>query len=140
MKNWILTALCAVGGVISTLFGGWTGAMTTLLICNIADYTTGLIVGGLFHKSPKTATGGLESRAGWKGLVRKLSTWVFVLIGYRLEMMTGQPIIKDAVCIFFVCNEAISIVENIGLMGVPIPPVIKKMIDTLQDKDGGNDG
>lgn len=135
MKNWILTALGVVGSFISGLFGGWTTALTTLVIFMGVDYITGLIVAGVFHKSPKTTTGTLESRAGFKGLLRKFTALAFVLVGYRLDLMTGQPFVKDAVCIFYICNEALSIVENAGLMGLPIPNVIKKAIDLLHNKE-----
>lgn len=135
MKNWIFSVLGVAGGFLASLFGGWTAALTTLVICMAVDYITGLIVGGLFHKSPKTATGTLESRAGWKGLVKKLTSLAFVAIGYRLELMTGQAFVKDAVCVFFICNEILSIVENAGLMGVPIPPMIRKAIALLQNKE-----
>lgn len=135
MKNWILTAVGIVGGYISTVFGGWTASLTTLVIFMIADYISGLIVAGVFHKSPKTSTGTLESRAGIKGLFRKLAMLVFVLIGYRLEIVSGVPFIRDGVCIAFIVNEAISLVENAGLMGVPIPSIIKRAIDILHNKE-----
>lgn len=141
MKNWILTALGIVGGYISTVFGGWNASLTTLIIFMIVDYISGLIVAGVFHKSPKTSTGTLESRAGVKGLFRKLTMLVFVLIGYRLEIVSGVPFIRDGVCIAFIVNESISLVENAGLMGVPIPAVIRKAIDILHDnKEDENNG
>lgn len=139
MKNWILTALGAVGGFISAMFGGWSTALTTMVICMGVDYITGLIVAGVFHKSPKTATGSLESRAGFKGLLRKFTALAFVWLGYRLDLITGQPFVKDAVCIFYICNELLSIVENAGLMGLPIPNVIKKGIDLLQEKEDNHE-
>ena len=138
MKNWILTAVGVVGGFISSLFGGWTAILTTLIICMAVDYITGLIVAGVFHKSPKTETGALESRAGFKGLLRKFTILFFVLIAHRLDLATGFSYIRDAVCIFFVCNEVLSIVENAILMGVPIPPVIKKALGQLQNKEEGD--
>ena len=60
---------------------------------------------------------------------------VFVWLGYRLDLMTGYAFVKDAICIFYICNELLSIVENAGLMGIPIPPAIKKAIDLLQNKE-----
>lgn len=135
MKNWILSALGVIGGFISAMFGGWTTALTTLIICMGIDYVTGWIVAGIFHKSPKTATGTLNSRACVKGLFIKLTALAFVWLGYRLDVMTGYAFVKDTVCIFFICNELLSIVENAGLMGIPIPPVIRKMIDQLQNKE-----
>lgn len=134
MKNAICTGVGVVGSVVASLFGGWTAALTTLLIFMGVDYVTGLIVAGVFHASPKTDTGTLESRAGLKGLFRKAMILVFVLIGYRLDVAIGTTYIRDAICIAFMANELISIVENAGLMGLPIPAVITNAIDVLKKK------
>ena len=71
MKDTICTAIGIIGGVIASLFGGWDTALQTLVIFMAIDYITGLVVAGVFHASPKTKTGALESKAGWKGLIRK---------------------------------------------------------------------
>lgn len=134
MKNTICTAVGVVGSFIASLFGGWTASLTTLLIFMGIDYLSGLVVAGVFHKSPKTETGALESRAGWKGLIRKFMILLFVLIGYRLDVAMGLAYIKDAVCIAFMANELLSIVENAGLMGLPIPAVVTNAIDILKKK------
>lgn len=134
MKNAICTSIGVVGSFVASCFGGWTASLTTLLIFMMADYVTGLIVAGVFHKSKKTDSGTLESRAGFKGLCRKGTILLFVLIGYRLDLAIGTTYIRDAVCIAFMCNELISIVENAGLMGLPIPSVITNVIDTLKEK------
>jgi len=131
MKNWILTVCGAVGSAVAAAFGGWTAALTTLVIFMGVDYLTGFIVAGVFHASPKSETGALESRAGFKGLCRKGLILVLVLISHRLDMIFGGNYIKDGVCIAFIANELISIVENAGLMGVPIPKIITKAIDML---------
>lgn len=99
-----------------------------------ADYVTGLIVAGVFKKSPKTETGGLESKAGWKGLFRKGGTLLVVLIACRLDIELGTTYIRDAVIIAFIINEVVSLVENVGLMGVPIPKPILEGIDILKKK------
>lgn len=134
MKNVICTATGIIGSLIASAFGGWTASLTTLLIFMAIDYISGLIVAGVFHNSPKTETGTLESRAGLKGLIRKATILLFVLIGHRLDVAVGTTYIKDAVCIGFIANELISIVENAGLMGIPIPAVIKNAIDILLKK------
>ena len=82
----------------------------------------------------KTDTGSLESKAGWKGLCRKCMTLIFVLVAYRLDLVIGTNYIRDAVIIAFIANETISLVENAGLMGLPLPAVITKAIDILQKK------
>lgn len=136
MKNIICTAIGAIGGFVASFFGGWSAALTTLLIFMLIDYVSGLVVAGVFHNSPKTETGALESRAGFKGLIRKFMILLFVLIGYRLDLAVGATYIKDAVCIAFMANELISIVENAGLMGLPVPAVITNAIDILKKKGG----
>lgn len=138
-KQMICTAAGAVGGFIASAFGGFDAAMITLLIFMTADYITGLLVAGVFHASPKSETGALESKAGFKGLVRKGMTLLFVLIACRLDMILGVNYIRDAVCIAFIVNELISIVENGGLMGVPIPEPIMDAIEVLKKK-GDDDG
>jgi toxin secretion/phage lysis holin len=124
-----------VGSLIASAFGGWSASLTTLLILMLIDYVTGLVVAGVFHKSPKTASGGLESKAGMKGLIRKCTMLLFVLIGHRLDIAVGTTYIRDAVCIAFMVNELISIVENSGLMGLPIPSAITNAIEILKHKN-----
>ena len=98
------------------------------------DYATGLIVAGVFHNSSKTETGALESRAGWKGLCRKGMTLLIVLIACRLDLVMNTTFVRDAVIIGYIANETISIIENAGLMGLPIPAVITKAIEILTKK------
>lgn len=141
------TAICSIigviGGMIASVFGGWNAALTTLVLFMVIDYISGLIVAGVFHASRKTESGTLESRAGWKGLCRKGMTLLFVLIAYRLDLAIGVCYIRDTVIIGFIANELISIVENAGLMGIPLPSVITKAIDVLTKKgdelNGGSD-
>ncbi len=134
MKNAICTTAGAIGGVIASLFGGWDAGLATLVMFMAIDYVSGLVVAGVFHNSKKTSSGALESKAGWKGLCRKGMSLLFVLIAYRLDLAIGSNYIRDAVIIGFIVNETISIVENAGLMGVPLPEVINKAIDILTSK------
>lgn len=139
MKEGICTGIGVVGGLIAAAFGGWDEALVTLVTFMVIDYISGLIVAGVFHKSKKTETGTLESRAGWKGLCRKCVTLLFVLIAHRLDLAIGVNYIRDAVIIGFMANELISIVENAGLMGIPLPTVIQNAIDILTKKSGENE-
>lgn len=138
MKTGICTAVGVAGGFIASLFGGWDAALTTLLIFMGVDYVTGLIVAGVFHRSQKSTDGALESRAGWKGLCRKGTTLLVVLVACRLDLVTGSTFIRDTAIIAFIANETISIIENTGLMGVPIPAVVAKAIDLLKQKAEGD--
>ena len=134
MKSWFTTLIGVIGGFIASLFGGWDAALVTLIIFMAIDYITGLIVAGVFHNSEKTANGALESRAGWKGLCRKGVTLLVVLVACRLDLVIGSNFIRDAVIIAFVANETISIIENAGLMGIPIPAAIMRAIEILKNK------
>lgn len=139
MKGTICTVVGIMGGIIASLFGGWNSALITLIIFMIVDYLSGLVVAGVFHASRKTESGTLESRTGWKGLCRKCMTLLFVLIAHRLDMAIGVTYIRDTVIIGFMANELISIVENAGLMGLPLPAIITKAIDILT-KEANEDG
>lgn len=139
MKDGICTVVGVVGSAIASLFGGWDAALVTLIIFMAIDYVTGLLVAGVFHKSQKTENGSLESRAGWKGLCRKCITLLMVLVATRLDIVTGTSFIRDAVVIAFIANETISLVENAGLMGVPIPEVITSAIEVLKKRGEGNE-
>ena len=134
MKIKLLTFIGVVGSWIASLFGGWDAALMTLVIFMGIDYTTGLIVAGVFRASKKTPNGALESTAGWKGLCRKGVVLLIVLVACRLDLIMGSNFIRDAVVIAFIANETISIIENAGLMGIPIPAVITKAIEVLKSK------
>lgn len=133
-KQMICTAIGAVGSFIASIFGGWDTALATLLIFMTVDYITGLLVAGVFHASPKSENGALESKAGFKGLIRKGLVLVVILVACRMDMLLGVNYIRDAACIAFIVNELISMVENFGLMGVPFPEPIKEAIELLQKK------
>lgn len=139
IKEGICTGIGVVGSLIASAFGGWDAALITLILFMAIDYVSGLLVAGVFHNSKKTETGTLESRAGWKGLCRKGMTLLFVLIAYRLDLAIGVDYIRNAVIIGFMANELISIVENAGLMGLPLPAVISKAIDVLTKQAERND-
>lgn len=137
----LYSAVGVVGGFIAMVFGGWSDALITLIIFMSVDYVTGLIVAGIFKKSKKSENGALESRAGFKGLCRKGVALLIVLVAVRLDVVMQTTYIKDAVIIAFIVNESISIIENAGLMGIPIPVAITKAIDVLKkesDKASGN--
>lgn len=133
-KSFFLIGLGAIGSVISELFGGWTSAMTTLVIFMLIDYITGILVAAVFKKSNKTEDGGLESKAGWKGLIRKFSTLLIVLISIRLDIIFNTTIISNCVVFTFLANELLSLLENVGLMGIPLPSVLTEVLSVLNKK------
>lgn len=139
----ILTACVgALGGWLSWLYGGFSDAMLVLVVFMALDYATGLIVAGVFHKSSKSESGALESKAGWKGLCRKGVTLMIVMMAALLDRVLGTSYIKDAVIVGYIFNEGLSILENAALMGVPYPKALKSALDLLNKKSegAGDDG
>ena len=136
MKQTIYGSFGVIGSFLAYLLGGWDSVISTLLIFMVIDYVSGLLLAGVFHASPKTDSGTLASRTGWKGLTKKGMTLLIVVIAVRLDMILGTSYIRDGVCIAFMVNETLSIIENAGLMGVPIPNKLKQSIEMLQDKGG----
>ena len=133
MKN----IYCAIAGGICTFWAtiaGWNPHLQTLIIFMAIDYVTGLLVAAVFQKSNKTKDGALDSRAGFRGLIRKGMILIIVLVAYHLDAVIGSNIIMNC-CIFaFIANETISIIENAGLMGIPIPSIITKAIEILKER------
>lgn len=138
MKNYICTMLGIVGGFVAQLFGGWTEDMVTLIAFMAVDFVMGLLLAGVFHNSNKTESGNLNSKVGWKGLCKKCISLLFVLVAHRLDVSLGTSYIRTATIIGFIANEVISIVENAGLMGLPLPSAITKAIDILKNRDDDN--
>ena len=136
IKIFILSGVACVGAAIASLFGGWNGAMTTLVILMLVDYVTGIIVAGVFHASPKSSGGALSSAVGFKGICRKFVILLIVVVACRVDLLLDTNIIRDATCIGFCANELVSITENAGLMGIPLP---RKLVEAIEVLRGDND-
>ena len=136
IKIFILSGVACVGAAVASLFGGWNGAMTTLVILMLIDYVTGIIVAGVFHASPKSSGGALSSAAGFKGICRKFVILLIVVVACRVDLLLDTNIIRDATCIGFCANELVSITENAGLMGIPLP---RKLVEAIEVLRGDND-
>ena len=136
IRIFILSGVACVGAAIASLLGGWTGAMTTLVILMFIDYVTGIIVAGVFHASPKSSGGALSSAVGFKGICRKFVILLIVVVACRVDLLLDTNIIRDATCIGFCANELVSITENAGLMGIPLP---RKLVDAIEILRGEDD-
>lgn len=134
MKEGISAIIGMIGSAIVGAFGGWDASIATLTIFMGIDFITGLVCAGVFHKSKKTDSGALESKVSFKGLCKKGMIILYVLIAARLDILIGSNYIRNAVVICFIVNELISITENAGLMGLPLPEVIVKAIAVLEKK------
>ena len=139
IREWFLAAFGLAGGAVSAALGGFDAGLATLCSMMAADYASGLIVAGVFKRSKKSKKGALDSSAGFKGLMKKCMCLLFVLIGHQLDTYIGTNFLRDGVIVAFIANELISIIENAGLMGVPVPAVVSKAIDIL-NKKGESEG
>ena len=134
MKKVLCGTVGVAGSGIAYMLGGWDNALQTLVMFMFIDYLMGVAVAFIFKKSPKTETGGLSSVVGFKGLCKKIVMLVFVAIGHRLDTLFAIDYIRNCICFGLMANELISITENAGLMGLPVPDPIKKGIDLLTSK------
>ena len=135
MKQSICTVFGLLGAAISWAFGGWDTALAALVICMAVDYISGSLVALVFHKSPKSTTGSYNSAYGLKGLCKKCLMLLFVLTAVQMDQLMGADYVRDAVCIGFCANELLSITENLGLAGVPLPQAVVKALEQLQAKN-----
>ena len=134
IKNGVLAAMAAVGTFIANTLGGWDAAMKLLVAMMAVDYVTGWLVAAVWHRSPKSASGALNSNAGFKGLCKKGAILLVVWIGTMLDSTYGGAYIRTAVILFFIGNEGLSVLENLGLMGIPYPKFLNKMLEALQEQ------
>ena len=141
VKNGVLAALAAAGSWIANALGGWDASMQVLVALMVADYLTGVLVAAVWHKSSKSSSGTLNSVAGFKGILKKCAILLLVWIGVLLDDATGANYIRMAVILFFIGNEGISLLENLGLMGVPFPAFLRRALEALRDQgDKGKEG
>ena len=134
MKERICTLTGLAGSALCWAFGGCDAAIAALLVCMAVDYVSGSMVALVFHNSRKTESGTYNSTYGLKGLCKKGMMLLFVLVAVQIDKLLGTAYARDAVCIGFCSNEVLSIIENLGLAGIPMPQAITKALEQLQKK------
>lgn len=132
MENVIKYISAVFGAVISFAFGGWHTLLSILLAFVILDYVSGFFAAGIEGK--------LNSSTGMKGIAKKVAVFFVVAVAHMMDVALGYDghILRDATIFFFLANEALSILENAGRIGVPIPGALKKAIDILNEKSEGD--
>ena len=134
MKETLCTVFGLVGSALCWAFGGWGAGLPAMVICMSADYISGSLVALVFHNSRKSETGSYNSAYGLKGLCKKCLMLLFVIVAVQADRLLGGDFVRDAVCIGFTANEILSIVENLGLAGVPMPQAVVKALEQRQSK------
>lgn len=122
----LFTILCTAA---TYLFGGWDVALAVLIAFMVIDYLTG-VVNAILDKR-------LSSRVGFKGLAKKLFVVLMLIVAVLLDRLVndGQWIFRTLVAYFYIANEGISIIENIALLGVPIPQKIVEILEQIKEKE-----
>lgn len=133
MKNAVLAVLAVIGSTVAQALGGWDMALRVLIGFMILDYATGWLIAAVWHKSGKSESGALSSYAGFKGLIKKCMILALVWMAQLLDLATSSDFVRDTVCLFFISNEGLSILENTAIMGVPYPSFIKNMLDAMRE-------
>ena len=124
MKEYLCAILATVGYLFIYLLGGWDVALQCLLLAIVFDYISGMIKA--FHA--KT----LSSRIGFHGILKKVGILLIVMLGVLVDRVTGNTgAVRTLVIYYFVANEGLSVIENLGQCGVPIPASIKKAFKAL---------
>ena len=129
MKEDIFCAIFAsLGTFLIYLFGGFDVAMQSLLIAIVLDYISGLI------KAYNNKV--LSSKIGFRGIVKKLGILVLVMIAVVIDRITGESgAIRTLIIYYFVANEGLSIIENLGEAGLPIPKILKNALKNLKKEN-----
>lgn len=134
VKDAVLAVVATVGAVVSEALGGWDHWLALLMALMGLDYLTGVLVAWFWKRSPKTSSGKLSSEAGFKGLVKKGVILLVVGVAVMLDRALGETYVRVMVILFFVGNEGLSLLENIGLMGVPFPAFLKGALEALREE------
>ena len=127
---WLKGMSGTVGTILAFSFGGWSQVLSVFLIIIIIDYITGVLA------AIKTKSG-LNSKIGFWGLTRKALMFLVILIAHQIDLLIGNEIeaVKSGVIYFYMANELISITENYGRLGLPLPNQITRLIEVLKNKD-----
>ncbi len=119
-----------IGGLIVSFLGGWDKLAITLVAFIVIDYFTGILK-AIFNRQ-------LSSEIGINGIIKKVLILVTVGIAVLIETNLGIPSVREIVMMFFICNEGISLLENIAQMGLPVPEKLKEVLLQLREKKEEN--
>ena len=128
MKEFFSGLIAALGGVAAFLFGPWDGLLTALLIAVAIDYLTGF--------AGAAVQGALSSEVGFRGLLRKVTIFLIIGLATALDrlVLSNNGALRAAVCLFYIVNEGLSILENTAKIGLPLPEALKNAMTQLSEK------
>ncbi len=126
MMKYAKSAVAVLGAACTAAFGGFNLMLRVLVGLVIVDYITG-ITAAWYEKV-------LDSGIGARGIVKKILLFVVVALAYQIDKAIGQDIFRNLAIWFYMANEALSIIENVGRCGVPIPGFLKAALEQLRNK------
>ena len=121
---WVKYSFALVGGFLTSLLGGWDMALKVLVLFVVMDYITGLVA-AYFDQA-------LNSKVGFRGIAKKIMLFVPVAVAYWLDMLLGQEILRNLAIFFYIANEGLSMIENLGRAGIPFPRQIQGALEQLK--------
>ena len=127
-------AIALIGTVATYLWGGWDTVIAALVVLACLDYITGVIAAAVH--------GRLDSRIGARGIARKVMLFAVVAVATVVDRAggLGEPVLRTITAIWYAANEALSVLENAGEIGVPIPAKLQEMLTRLKDGGDGDAG
>lgn len=135
MREVCLTIIGFIGSALSYFLGGVDTMFIIMCVFLAVDYISGVIVAMVFKNSTKTENGKVNSTVSFKGLLKKFYMVCLVGVAHLLDIALGVNFIRAGVITAFVANETISIIENAGLMGIPIPKVLQNALEVLNERE-----
>ena len=138
----IVEILAAAGGAIASFFCSIPPVVWILIAVMTLDLITGIIT-GVMCKSKKTETGGLSSSVAFRGLMKKVLILIVIGLAALIDRAVAETAdiqfaaVMYASCLWFIASEGMSILENVALIGIPVPKILSKALDILRKKGDG---
>lgn len=131
--SWLKGAAAVMGGIAAYLWGAWDALIAVLICCVVIDYITGVAKAAYKRE--------LSSRVGFVGLLKKMFIFALVALAAQIDRIvpSANGAIRAAVMIFYIANEGLSILENAGAMGLPLPSALSKALVALKKQSGESD-
>ena len=133
MVDVLRIAAAGIGGIATYIWGPWDALIIALVAMVAIDYITGIIKAAMQGK--------LSSLVGFKGLLKKVAIFLLVAVGVMVDKIipATNEAVRSAVIFFYIANEGLSILENAGELGLPLPAALKKSLEKMKDKETGPD-
>lgn len=133
MVDVLRIAAAGIGGIATYIWGPWDALIIALVAMVAIDYITGIIKAAMQGK--------LSSLVGFKGLLKKVAIFLLVAVGVMVDKIipATNEAVRNAVIFFYIANEGLSILENAGELGLPLPAALKKSLEKMKDKETGPD-